>query len=123
MIASVITTGVLSPEMAQPLQIERTKVLSQIDAKDFARELLTRTDYKCFTALIGKESAWRNVANKHSSAKGVGQLLDTTYQNIGMKHSNEPTAQVVASLAYIGRKYGSGGPCAAWSHFKKHNWY
>lgn len=123
MIASAISTVVLAPQVAQPLQIERTKFLSQIDPKDFARELLTKTDYKCFSALLTKESHWRNVANKHSSAKGVGQLLDTTYRNIGMKHSNEPTAQVVASLAYIGRKYGSGGPCAAWSHFKKNNWY
>jgi len=96
----------------------------QVDAKAVARELLHEKSFKCFTQLIGKESAWNPQAeNPVSSASGIGQLLDGTYKNLGMKHSDAEVPQLVATLAYIGRKYGSGGPCAAWAHFKKHRWY
>jgi membrane-bound lytic murein transglycosylase MltF len=94
------------------------------DAKDVARELLTEHQFKCFTQLMGKESHWNPKAkNPTSTAAGVGQLLKSTYRNLGMKHSNEAVPQTVAALAYIGRKYGSGGPCKAWQHFQRKNWY
>jgi len=98
--------------------------LMQADAKDVARELLTQQQFRCFTRLIGKESAWNPKAkNPTSTASGIGQLLDSTYKNLGMKHSTEAVPQTVAALAYIGRKYGSAGPCGAWRHFLKKNWY
>lgn len=97
--------------------------LMQVNHKELARELLTKKDFKCFTALMGKESAWKNKKNPHSSAEGVGQLLDSTYENLGLKRSKSEVAQTVAALAYIGRKYGSGGPCAAWAKWQKDKWY
>lgn len=96
----------------------------QVNPKQIARELLTKKQFACFTKLVGKESAWNPEAkNPESSARGIGQLLHGTYKNLGMKHSDSGVAQTVATLAYIGRKYGSGGPCAAWDHFKRKNWY
>jgi membrane-bound lytic murein transglycosylase MltF len=98
--------------------------LMQADAKAVARELLTKEQYRCFRLLISKESAWNPKAqNPTSSAAGLGQLLSGTYKNLGMKHSTEAVPQTVAALAYIGRKYGSAGPCGAWRHFQKKNWY
>ena len=97
--------------------------LMQVKAKELARELLTKKDFKCFSYVMGKESGWKNKKNPQSSAEGVGQLLDSTYENLGMKRSKSEVAQTVAALAYIGRKYGNGGPCAAALHFKKFNWY
>lgn len=97
--------------------------LMQVSAKELARELLTSKDFKCFTQLMGKESAWKDAKNPTSSARGVGQLLESTYDNLGMKHSKSTVAQTVAALAYIGRKYGSGGPCAAWAFWKQHSYY
>ena len=97
--------------------------LMQVKAKELARELLTKKDFKCFNLLMSKESAWKNKKNPHSSAEGVGQLLDSTYENLGLKRSKSEVAQTVAALAYIGRKYGSGGPCAAWAKFQKDKWY
>lgn len=102
---------------------QQTTLLSKIDAKEFARELLTTHQYKCFSSLIGKESAWKNAQNPKSSAKGIGQLLDGTYRNLGMKHSQVEAAQIVAALAYIGRKYGSAGPCGAWKHWQIKKFY
>jgi SLT domain-containing protein len=70
-----------------------------------------------------KESHWKDHKNPNSSASGVGQLLDSTYQNLGMKRSKTTIAQTVAALAYIGRHYGSGGPCSAWQFFKSNGYY
>jgi hypothetical protein len=120
MITSTIMSVALAPQPAIPAPIAPT-LLAQIDGKELARELLTPKHYQCFTKLIGKESAWKNTAqNPKSSAKGVGQLLDGTYKNLGMKHSQVEAAQVVAALAYIGRKYGASGPCGAWATWKAH---
>jgi hypothetical protein len=97
--------------------------LMQVNPKEVARELLTTKQFKCFNALMSKESAWQDKKNPTSTASGVGQLLDGTYRNLGMKRSKSTVAQTIASLAYIGRKYGSKGPCGAWNHFKRNNFY
>lgn len=97
--------------------------LKQVNPKKLAKELLTKKDFKCFTKLMGKESAWQDKKNPHSSAEGVGQLLDSSYSNLGMKRSKARVAQTVAALAYIGRHYGSGGPCKAWTTFKRQGHY
>jgi hypothetical protein len=109
---------------ATPIAPPIRQNLMQADAKAVAQELLTKHQYKCFAQLIGKESAWNPKAqNPTSSAAGLGQLLSGTYKNLGMKHSNEAVPQMVASLAYIGRKYGSAGPCGAWRHWLEKKWY
>jgi hypothetical protein len=123
---SMIINAAFAPQPAVPATViyKERPVLQQINAKEVARELLTRKDFRCLTKLLGKESAWNAKAkNPTSSAQGIGQLLDATYRNLGMKHSKASVPQLVATLAYIGRKYGSGGPCAAWEHFQKNNWY
>lgn len=109
---------------AVPVTIPKVTPLMQVNHKQLARELLTPKQFQCFDKLMTRESHWNPKAkNPHSSAVGVGQLLNQTYRNLGMKHSQAPAAQTVAALAYIGRKYGSGGPCAAWKHWQKHYWY
>ena len=116
---STIASTALNPTPAIPgVYTERTAI-QDIDPKQLAQELLELGQYKCFAQLIGKESAWRSVNNPHSSAKGVGQLLAGTYKNLGMRHPESRVTQTIAALAYIGRKYGSGGPCAAWEHWKR----
>lgn len=97
---------------------------SRNEARQIAWELLTEKSFECIDYIFIHESNWRSKAkNKQSTAKGVGQLLDGTYKNLGMKHTDDPRAQVIAALAYIGRKYGAGGPCAAKKHWLKHGWY
>jgi hypothetical protein len=121
---SLLTQGI-NPTPANPALViyKERPLLMQVNHKELARELLTKKDFKCFSSLMGKESAWKNKKNPTSSAEGVGQLLDSTYRNLGMKRSKSELAQTVAALAYIGRKYGSGGPCAAWAKWKKDKWY
>ena len=123
-LAIAAISSALTATPASPIVYAQRPPLMQVDAKDVARELLTDKQFKCFTRLIGKESAWNSKAkNPSSTAIGIGQLLEGTYQNLGMKHSKAEVPQMVAALAYIGRKYGSAGPCGAWRHWQKKNWY
>ena len=121
---SLAVQAILAPTAVPQLVIYKDRPhLLQVNPKEVARELLTTKQFKCFNALMSKESAWQDKDNPTSSASGVGQLLDGTYRNLGMKRSDSTVAQTIASLAYIGRKYGSKGPCGAWEHFKRKNYY
>ena len=120
LVVQTITATLAIPEL---VIYKDRPALMQVNAKEVARELLTTKQFKCFSALMGKESAWQDKKNPTSTASGVGQLLDGTYRNLGMKRSKSTVAQTVAALAYIGRRYGSSGPCGAWEHFKRNNYY
>jgi len=123
---SMIVNAGFAPQQAVPatpvVVYKDRPVLKQVDAKKLAKELLTKTEYNCLAKLLGKESAWKASAkNPTSSAKGIGQLIDATYRNLGMKHSQASVPQLVATLAYIHRRHKT--PCNAWSFFKRENWY
>jgi len=121
---SLVVQGITAQPAIPELVIYKDRPhLMQVNPKEVARELLTTQQFKCFNALMSKESAWQDKDNPTSSASGVGQLLDGTYRNLGMKRSDSTVAQTIAALAYIGRKYGSAGPCGAWDHFKRKNYY
>lgn len=103
---------------AQPVLNDEQKVTQ------FVHKLMVKRQADCLIWIFTKESHINPKAkNKHSSAKGVGQLLESTYRNIGLKHSADPLAQVVASIAYISRRYGTGGACAAKSFWQKNSYY
>jgi len=125
---SIVTSLIMSainPQSAVPQLVvyKQRPALMQVNPQEVARELLTAKDFECFSALMVKESHWSDVKNPTSSAAGVGQLLDSTYRNLGMKRPKSRVAQTVAALAYIGRRYGSGGPCAAWAFSKSNGYY
>ena len=123
-ITSVLLVQAFTAEQAVPVVYRDRPAIDQVSAKALAKELLTPEQFVCFSRLAGRESGWNASAkNPSSSARGIGQLLDSTYKNIGMKHSDAPVAQTVAALAYIGRRYGSAGPCGAWAHWQEKRWY
>lgn len=98
--------------------------MKSVNADDIARELLTPKSYKCLMKIIHLESRGNPESkNSESSARGIGQLLSSTYRNLGMRHSTDEKSQLIALLAYVGRKYGSGGPCAALAFHKKHHYF
>jgi len=121
---SMFVNAAFAPQPAIPASIiyKERPILKQVDAKQLAKKLLTKKEYSCLAKLLGKESAWNAKAkNPASSAKGIGQLLDVTYRNLGMKHTEASVPQLVATLAYIHRRHLT--PCNAWDHFKKKNYY
>jgi len=111
----------VNPQVAIP--IEKKLLIEQVDARQLAKELLDKEDFKCWDRLMLKESNWNDRKNPVSSAEGVGQLLDGTMENLGMKRSDAPAAQMVAALAYLGRHYGSGGACKAWNFWLKNKYW
>lgn len=113
----------IAPDPVIPLTAQPKMLIKQVDARELARELLNDKDFKCWDQLMTKESHWNDHKNPVSSAEGIGQLLDGTMENLGMKRSDAPAAQMVAALAYLGRHYGSGGACAAWKHWQKHKYW
>ena len=127
LVATTLLIDFAKPEPAIPISpvvvYKERPAIKQVNPKKLAKELLTQKDFRCFTKLMGKESAWQDKKNPHSSASGVGQLLDGSYANLGMKRSKARVAQTVAALAYIGRHYGSGGPCKAWRTFLRKGHY
>ena len=88
-------------------------------------ELMTSTSASCFRQILMVESHMNPKAkNPHSSARGVGQLLASTYANLGLRHSADPLAQVVATLSYISRHYGgTNSVCSARKFQKQNNYY
>ena len=91
----------------------------------FISELLTPKSASCFRKILNAESHFNpNAKNPFSSASGVGQLLNSTYKNLGLRKTNDALAQVVATLSYIGRHYGGvNSTCSAWRYWQHHNNY
>lgn len=121
---SMLVNAAFAPQPAIPASIvyKERPILKQVDAKQLAKKLLTKKEYSCLAKLLGKESAWKSdAANPTSSARGIGQLLDATYRNLGMKHTEASVPQLVATLAYIHRRHLT--PCKAWEFFKDNNYY
>jgi hypothetical protein len=119
----IVQTITATPAIPEVVIYKDRPPLMQVNPKEVARELLTAQQFRCFNSLMSKEGAWQDKDNPTSTASGVGQLLDGTYRNLGMKRSKSTVAQTIAALDYIGRKYGSSGPCGAWEHFKRNNFY
>ena len=107
-----------------PLVVTKVVAMTNATAEQAAGELLDRRSYKCLVAVITIESHDNPLAKSPtSSARGIGQLLASTYRNLGLKHSHDPKAQLIAMLAYISERYGSGGACAALQHEHRFNYF
>jgi hypothetical protein len=121
-----MTNGIYAPApQIRVIEVNRAIMLGdKAKVSLFINELMIPRQASCLKWILTKESHMNPKAkNKHSSAKGVGQLLESTYKNIGLKHSADPMAQVVASIAYISRHYGNGSACAAKAFWLKHSYY
>lgn len=122
-----VSTLFMAGRDANAVVVYKTKevAMKSVNVNDMAKELLTPNSYRCITKLIYLESRGNSTSvNKHSNAKGIGQLLPETYRNIGMKHSTDPKVQLIAMLAYLSRHYGGpDAPCLALAYELKHHNY
>ena len=100
----------------------------QNDYQRFAIDELIKRDnleqYPCLYELWMRESNWRPKAkNKESTAMGIPQLLDSTWENIKHKPTWDGNKQVLAGLAYLDHRYGKKGICRAYAHHLAKGWY
>ena len=124
---TLITNGLVwkSPTV-KVIRVQEAITLTEKQKVDLIiDELLTPKSARCFREILMVESHMNPMAkNPKSSARGMGQLLASTYKTLGLRHSNEGMAQVVSTLAYISRHYGgSNSVCNARAFQRKHNYY
>jgi len=98
-------------------------------AKTIAKEIIaakytwSEKQFPCLDQLWTKESNWNYKArNRVSGAHGIPQALPATKMEVvGTDWRTNPVTQITWGLKYIKERYNT--PCAAWSKFKRSNWY
>ena len=90
--------------------------------KEYVRINVTPKEYGCYDNLIFKESSWNPLAkNPKSSAFGLGQFIDKTWDLVPQSKTTNPYDQLDAMFHYIENRYGDG--CSAWKFWLNNNWY
>jgi len=91
-------------------------------ARSYARSMVSVKEYEALHELIMLESSWNpDAQNKKSTAYGLGQLLDQTWEQVGIEKSADYRIQLIASHKYVMMRYGSW--VKALAHHKQYGWY
>ncbi len=91
-------------------------------ARSYARSMVSDKEYKALEELIMLESSWNPKAqNKRSTAYGLGQFVDKTWDLVGIEKSADYRIQLIAAQKYVMMRYGSW--VKALEHHKQYGWY
>jgi hypothetical protein len=91
-------------------------------ARSYARSMVSAKEYEALEELIMLESSWNPEAqNKRSTAYGLGQFVDKTWDLVGIEKSADYRIQLIASHKYVMMRYGSW--VKALEHHKQYGWY
>jgi hypothetical protein len=91
-------------------------------ARSYARSMVSDKEYKALEELIMLESSWNPEAqNKRSTAYGLGQFVDKTWDLVGVEKSADYRIQLIAAQKYVMMRYGSW--VKALEHHKQYGWY
>lgn len=76
--------------------------------EEYAQLMVSEAEYEALFELIMLESSWRpDAKNPKSSAYGLGQLLDQTWDLVGIEKSDNFKVQLIATHKYVMDRYGS----------------
>jgi len=97
-------------------------------ARSYARGRLDEKEFYYLDQLVYLESRWDPQAqNPHSTAYGIGQFIDQTWETVGYAKTDDPFIQVDAMIDYVQSRYGSfEAALTAWyerSERTGHGWY
>src|SRR6185295_10820443 len=84
-----------------------------------ARQMMSASDFQCFSNIVTRESGWNYTAtNSGSGAYGLVQALPgSKMASAGADWQTNPATQIKWGLNYMdSARYGS--PCAAWSFWQ-----
>jgi len=89
---------------------------------------LDEKEFYYLDQLVYLESKWDPQAqNPHSTAYGIGQFIDQTWETVGYAKTDDPFIQVDAMIDYVKNRYGSfEAALTAWyerSERTGHGWY
>jgi hypothetical protein len=106
--------------VSSPVKVQQQRAPDT--ARSYARSMVSDKEYKALEELIMLESSWNsNAQNKRSTAYGLGQLLDQTWDLVEIEKSADYRIQLIASHKYVMMRYGSW--VKALEHHKKYGWY
>jgi len=109
------------PQIAQQKIPERKKDFP-VSARSYARSMVSVEEYVALHELIMRESSWNpDARNRKSTAYGLGQLLDQTWDLVGIEKSDDFRIQLIAAHKYVMQRYGSW--VKALEHHKQNGWY
>jgi hypothetical protein len=91
-------------------------------ARSYARSMVSVKEYKALEELIMLESSWNpDAQNKRSTAYGLGQFVDKTWDLVEIEKSSDYRIQLIAAQKYVMMRYGSW--VKALEHHKQYGWY
>ena len=96
--------------------MQKIVINDKIQAIQYAKGLLNKSQYQCLLHLYAKESAWDRTAYNKSGAYGIPQLKNS------MIAPMTGAMQVMYGIKYINHRY-HGDTCLALQHWKSHGWH
>jgi len=91
-------------------------------ARGYARSMVSAKEYEALQELIMLESSWNPEAqNPKSTAYGLAQFVDKTWDLVDIEKSADYRIQLIAAQKYVMMRYGSW--VKALEHHKQHGWY
>lgn len=106
--------------VSSPVKVQQQR--APITARSYARSMVSAEEFEALHELIDRESKWDSDAqNPKSTAYGLGQFLDQTWELVGVEKSADYRIQLIASHKYVMMRYGSW--VKALEHHKRYGWY
>jgi len=79
-----------------------------VSARSYARSMVSVKEYQALHELIMLESSWNpDARNRKSTAYGLGQFVDKTWDLVGIEKSDDFRIQLIAAHKYVMQRYGS----------------
>jgi len=93
-----------------------------MSARSYARSMVSDKEYVALHEVINLESNWNSEAqNPKSTAYGLAQFVDKTWDLVGVEKSADYRIQLIAAQKYVMMRYGSW--VKALEHHKQYGWY
>lgn len=94
--------------------------------KEYAREVVIEkwgeSEWEYFDDLIHRESSWNHLAqNSSSTAFGLGQFLNSTWDIVDCEKTDNPYIQIDCTVKYIEDRYKT--PSQSITFHNRNNWY
>jgi hypothetical protein len=106
--------------VSSPIKVQQQRVPAS--ARSYARSMVSDKEYEALHELIDLESSWNSDAqNKRSTAYGLAQFVDKTWDLVGIEKSADYRIQLIAAHKYVMMRYGSW--VKALEHHKRYGWY
>lgn len=120
MASYLLTYGVTIAEPAPYQEAVPTGI--EMSYKEYASTLVPNDQREAFFELIRRESGWNPTAqNPHSTAYGIGQFLNSTWETVGCEKTSNAQTQLDCMVKYIEKNFGT--PINALLFHDKNNWY